>query len=100
VAEDADCAAEQAYAKELDRVVDRLRSMLITRLPVAADMAYDTTCQLLALSSATARLPRIQDHGAGDQLAVIGRDFAAQHPTDEQYLAATELLVDLRRHLP
>ncbi|CAB4886217.1 MAG: hypothetical protein F2793_09560 [Actinobacteria bacterium] len=99
----ADRSPAEGFERELDRVVDRLRGMLVSRLADPADRAFAASQALLALTAGNAGahdLPRIADHAAGDQLAVIGHDFAAGQPSDEQYAAATALLADLRRSLP
>jgi hypothetical protein len=93
------------FARELGRVVDRLRGMPVSKLPAGAALAFGASQRLLSLAIAAGDrvpgdLPRIGDHGAGDQLAVIGRDFASLQPGEAAYAEATELLVELRRSLP
>jgi hypothetical protein len=98
-----DGAAE--FARELGRVVDRLRGMPVTKLAASAELAYRASERLLSMAIAAgdrvpALLPRIGDHAAGDQLAVIGHDFASLQPGAAAYAEVTELLVELRRALP
>lgn len=93
------------FARELSRVTDRLRGMPVTRLPASATLAFEASRRLLSMAIAAGDrvpgdLPRIGDHGAGDQLAVIGRDFASRQPGAVAYAEATGLLVALRRALP
>ena len=89
------------YQRELDRVVDRLRTMPLTRLRPAADLAHQACCDLLALAGVDRELPRLADHAAGDQLAVIGADLLREHGADELLMAtATSVLTRLRRTLP
>lgn len=98
-----DGAAE--FARELGRVVDRLRGMPVARLAASAELAHGASERLLSMAMAAgdrvpALLPRIGDHAAGDQLAVIGHDFASLQPGADAYAEVTELLVELRRALP
>ena len=98
-------SAAGEFERELNRVVDRLRGMTIARLPASADLAYATAQRLLSMTIAAgdnlpAEPPRLGDHAAGDQLAVIAHDFMALQPSDEEVAAATELLTELRRSLP
>lgn len=98
-------SAAGEFDRELNRVVDRLRGMTMTRLPASAHLAYATAQHLLSMTIAAgdnlpAEPPRLGDHAAGDQLAVIAHDFMALQPSDEEVAAATELLTELRRSLP
>lgn len=94
-----------AFERELNRVVDRLRGMTMSRLPASAALAFAASQQLLSMAMAAgdslpAELPRLGDHAAGDQLAVIAHDFMALQPSDDEVTAATDLLIELRRSLP
>ena len=98
-----EAAAE--FERELNRVVDRLRGMTMARLPASAALAFAASQQLLSMAiaagdSVPAELPRIGDHAAGDQLAVIAHDFMALQPSIDMVAAATDLLTELRRSLP
>ena len=98
-----DGAAE--FDRELGRVVDRLRSMPLTKLAASAELAFRACERPLSMAIATgdrapALLPRLGDHAAGDQLAVIGHDFASLQPGVVAYAQATDILAELRRALP
>ena len=98
-----DGAAE--FDRELGRVVDRLRTMPLTKLAASAELAFRACERLLSMAIAAGdrepiHLPRIGAHAAGDQLAVIGHDFASLEPGVVAYAQATEILVGLRRALP
>ncbi|CAB4753064.1 MAG: hypothetical protein F2702_04740 [Actinobacteria bacterium] len=98
-------SAAGEFERELNRVVDRLRGMTMTRLPASADLAHATAQRLLSMTIAAgdslpAELPRLGDHAAGDQLAVIAPDFMALQLSNDEVTAATELLTKLRRSLP
>ncbi len=86
---------------ELRRVVDRLRSMPVRHLPAAASLAYGACGELLALAAVDRKLPRLADHAAGDQLAVIAADLRREQGPDAAVLAAgADILTRLRRALP
>lgn len=98
-----DGAAE--FARELGRVVDRLRGMPLTKLAASAELAFRACERLLSMAIAAgdcapALLPRLGDHASGDQLSVIGRDFASLEPDVVAYAQATDILAELRRALP
>ena len=98
-------SAAGEFERELNRIVDRLRGMTMTRLPASADLAHATAQRLLSMTIAAggslpAELPRLGDHAAGDQLAVIAHYFMALKPSNDEVTAATELLTELRRSLP
>jgi hypothetical protein len=89
------------FSTELDRVVDRLRTMPLTRTDAAAALTYPVTCRILQLQGTThPDLPRLADRAAGDQLAVIGREFIATTHDEAAIAEATAALVELRRALP
>ncbi len=85
------------FDTELGRLVDRLRSMPLRTLERCADQVH-ATCQLLVqLQGLPHDVPRLADHAAGDQLAVIG---AGCREMNEAAIAeATAALVSLRRAL-
>jgi hypothetical protein len=108
----------EAYAAQLERTVDRLRSLAITRLstpfepePTRADAARGLAQRLADVAAGLdgdgqRSLPRLADPAVGDQLAVCGRDLlaaAAAHGDHEQaeavLVAAAADLLDLRRRL-
>jgi len=102
------------YAADLERTVDRLRSLALTRLsapfhpePTRADAARDLVQQLADLTADLAGeprrvVPRLADPAVGDQLAVVGHDRASAARAAEQpeaLDAPTEALLALRRRL-
>ena len=91
-----------AFIRERDRCVDRLRGMPLTRLPQSADLAYETAGALVGLTYGAAGhpLPRLADHAAGDQLAVVAADLLAGDPDADTLDRATAVLSELRRSLP
>jgi hypothetical protein len=89
------------FERELQRVVDRLRTMPLTKVQAAADDAYRTAEHLVALTPDVPRdVPRIADHAAGDQLAVVGHDFLVAQQDEAAIAEATAALVKLRQALP
>jgi hypothetical protein len=108
----------EAYAAQLERTVDRLRSLAITRLsaafepePSRADAARRLAQRLADMAAdldggRQRSLPRLADPAVGDQLAVCGRDLldAAAAQDDHEHaqavlVAAAADLLDLRRRL-
>lgn len=107
----------EAYAAQLERTVDRLRSLAIARLsapfepePSRADAARLVAQRLADVAAGLEgdvprSLPRLADPAVGDQLAVCGRDLldAAAHADHDQaeavLVAAASDLLDLRRRL-
>lgn len=94
------------YARELARVVERLRTMPLTRLATCADGVF-ALCGTFAdlahesgsgLAGAQA-LPRLGDHALPDQLQVLGVELAAVGDPDA-ITRAHALLVDMRKALP
>ena len=70
---------------ELDRVVQRLRTMPLTRLALhagsARDLAQELADRAAELSGATRHVvPDVGDAAVGDQVAVTGRDLLALEP--------------------
>jgi len=108
----------ERFSAQLERTVDRLRTLGIARLgasfdpePTRADAAR-AEAQRLADDAAglegcpTRVLPRLADAAVGDQVAVCGRDLlaAAQLRDDEADVvrlldAAARRLLDLRRRV-
>jgi hypothetical protein len=92
---------DRTFGVELQRVIDRLRTMPLTKLQASADEARRTAQHLLTLTPDAHRvLPRIADHACGDQLAVIGQDFQRTQKDEAAIAEATAALVELRRALP
>lgn len=82
-----------AFAIELRRTVDRLRSMPVARLPQAHGPARDAIVEL-----AGGPVPEVADHALGDQLQVVAAEAARARDFDRDGAAA--LLTALRRALP
>jgi hypothetical protein len=113
---DSSGSAAERYAVDLERTVDRLRSMGLARLAASfepeqtrADAAH-ALAQRLCDDAADLELrprrqvPRLADHAAGDQLAVCGLDLlAAARDRDTDVAAvlthAADALLDLRRRI-
>jgi hypothetical protein len=85
------------FETELRRVVDRLRTMPLASLAPAAEQAYRTCQQLLLIAGDDHPLPRLADHAAGDQLAVIAGECRTMN--EAAVTEATAALVTLRRAL-
>jgi hypothetical protein len=96
----------EEYERELARVVERLRTMPLTKLTTCADQVFALCRQFAELASAAGStlpgarsLPRLGDHALPDQLQVLGMELAAT--ADLATLArAHELLVGMRKALP
>lgn len=76
--------------------------MPLPKLPEAAELAFHASAAIVRLTGGAAHhaLPRLADHAAGDQLAVVTADLLADRPTDATIEAAIEILTALRRALP
>lgn len=96
---------------ELDRVVDRLRSMPLTRLaapwPPYASRAAGARALAQRLADRAAdvggwprhRVPDAGDAAVGDQVAVTGADLLALDPSEADLAAIEADLRDVRLHL-
>ena len=94
------------YERELARVVERVRTMPLTKLSTCSDDVFALCCALADLAQAAGSglagsqaLPRLGDHGLPDQLRVMGMELAATGE-NTQIERGHELLVDLRKALP
>lgn len=102
-----DREALEEFDRELGRVVDRLRSMPITRIGAAVEPSRTTALALLELSAALGDpapgpLPRVEPIALGDQMAVLGHDLrhvALERDDGRPIAEATGVLVRLRRQL-
>ncbi len=93
--------------RELRRVVDRLTTIAVNRLPDCAPACFATAGVLVAHTRAVdpdvppdAVVPVLAPQGLGSMIAVLGRDYLAvvdDDPAAEEVLAS---LVGLRRALP
>ena len=92
----------EAFSRERDRCVDRLRGMTLARLPEAAALAHAAARRIVDLTPGAGGrpLPRLADHAAGDQLAVVASDFLAAAPDAAALDQGTAILTELRRSLP
>lgn len=86
--------------RELNRVVERLRTMPLGRLAVAAPLAYDACRAMLAVVGDEHTLPRLGDHAAADQVLVIAADAWARAEGADARARIAEILTGLRRALP
>lgn len=94
------------YERELARVVERVRTMPLTRLSTSSDSVYALCCSLADLAKDVGSglagglsVPRLGDHGLPDQLQVLGMELATV--ADTMALGrAHALLVDMRKALP
>ena len=101
---DAELAEE--YERELARVVERIRTMPLTRLSTCSEQIFalcgdlaDLAHEAGAGAPGAGALPRLGDHALPDQLHVLGMELAAV--ADLAILArAHSLLVDMRKALP
>ena len=96
----------EEYERELARVVERLRTMPLTRLNSCSDAVFDLCRSLADLAhesgsglSGGQSVPRLGDHALPDQLQVLGMEIAAVADA-EVVMRAHELLVDMRKALP
>jgi hypothetical protein len=89
------------FERELTRVVERLRTMPLTKISGCADLAYEAA-QLIVQRTPRSpqRLPRIADHGIGDQLFVVGQEFLGAEHDEAAVTEVTAALIELRRALP
>ena len=96
----------EEYERELARVVERLRTMPLTRLATCADQVFALCGDLADLARESGAglpgaeaLPRLGDHALPDQLRVLGMELAAVGDL-QAITRAHELLVDMRKALP
>ena len=99
----------RALETELDRVVDRLNGMPLYRAATATESCYAVAQEILTRTRSLdgdvpsdAALPRLEPHGLGSVLAVIGRDYvkAAKAAPLSDVMPVTNRLIELRRSLP
>lgn len=96
----------EEFERELARVVERVRTMPLTRLAVCADGVFALCGRFADLSRESgsglpgaAAVPRLGDHALPDQLQVLGMELAAV--ADTSTLAnAHDMLVSMRKALP
>ena len=93
--------------RELQRVVDRLNSMPLTKVTLAADNVQACAETLVREGRelgvpipAEAHLPALQPQGFGSMIAVLGDDCLRAADSDGDLTGVLEALVALRRSLP
>ena len=87
----------EEFTVELDRVVDRLRTMPITKLKDAAKLTRPVLSELAEMAGQSRPVPDIADRALGDQCAVLGQELIA---SGRPCAAAAVLLRELRLTLP
>ena len=87
----------EEFSIELDRVVDRLRAMPITKLKGAASMTRPVLSELAEMAGQLRPVPDIADRALGDQCAVLGQELI---DSGRPCAAAAVLLRELRLALP
>lgn len=87
----------EEFTIELDRVVDRLRTMPISKLKGAAKLTRPVLSDLAEMSGQLRPVPVIPDRAIGDQCAVLGQELI---DSGRPRAAATVLLRELRLTLP
>jgi len=85
------------FSIELDRVVDRLRTMPITKLERAANLTRPVLSELAEMAGQLRPVPKIADRALGDQCAVLGQELI---DSGRPCAAAAVLLRELRLMLP
>jgi hypothetical protein len=100
-----DATTDEGYDRELTRIVDRLRTMPLTRLEAIQPQVHDLARTLVALARdfgdpAPAPLPEFSARASADVVLVLGRDVRACATTDAQLAAAAACLTEARRALP
>ena len=89
--------AIEEFTVELDRVVDRLRTMPITKLKDAAKLTRPVLAALAEMAGQSRPVPEIADRALGDQCAVLGQELI---DSGQPCAAAAVLLRELRIALP
>lgn len=94
--------------RDLDRVVTRLTSMSLDRLPPLVNTCHATATLIVERTRSMdptvpgVDLPTLGPNALGWQLAVVGRDYlnAARASQDPHPEIVADALVELRRALP
>ena len=89
-------------ARELQRVVDRLGNMPLTRAQDFQEQVQSAAAYLVNVGGERSAddLPRLQPHGLSSLIAVVGRDYLNTPRNDERDQQVLDLLIALRRALP
>jgi len=95
-------AVREDIARELERIVDRLGSMPLTRAIGCEEVVHSTAAAIVDLTGEhpSAALPHLQVHALGSMVAVVGRDYLNIPENDERDQQVLDLLIALRRALP
>jgi hypothetical protein len=95
-------AVRDELERELQRVVDRLGSMPLTRVPGCEPQVYAAAHAIVDLTGerSSADLPHLQPHALGAMLAVVGHDYLNTPENDERDRLVLDQLIALRRALP
>ncbi|MEI8260528.1 MAG: hypothetical protein WCG77_03375 [Actinomycetes bacterium] len=95
-------AVREDIARELERIVDRLGSMPLTRAIGCEEVVHSTAAAIVDLTGEhpSAALPHLQVHALGSLVAVVGRDYLNIPENDERDQQVLDLLIALRRALP
>lgn len=95
-------AMREDITRELDRIVDRLSTMPLTRAQGCEAVVHSTAVTIVDLTGVhtSADLPHLQAHALGSLLAVVGRDYLVTARNDERDQQVLDLLIALRRELP
>jgi hypothetical protein len=95
-------AVREDIARELERIVDRLGSMPLTRAIGCEEVVHSTAAAIVDLTGehSSAALPHLQVHALGSMVAVVGRDYLNTPQHDERDQQVLHLLIALRRALP
>jgi len=95
----------QEFDAELNRVVTRLRTIALIKLPEIATPVEQLTAELLHLCSnfgdpAPQSLPSYELRASGDVVMVLATDARKAAQDDQQILQVTAALTAARRALP
>jgi hypothetical protein len=95
-------AVRDDLIRELERNVDRLGSMHLTRAQGCEGLVYSAAAAIVDLTGEhpSSNLPHLQAHALGSMLAVVGRDYLGTPENDERDQKVVDLLIALRRALP
>jgi hypothetical protein len=95
-------AVREDLVRELERTVDRLGSMPLSRAQGCEGLVHSTAAAMVDLTGEhpSSDLPQLQAHALGSMLAVVGHDYLGTPENDERDQEVVDLLIALRRALP
>ncbi|MCX8527627.1 MAG: hypothetical protein ORN20_05745 [Candidatus Nanopelagicales bacterium] len=95
-------AVREDIVRELERIVDRLGSMPLTRAHECEARVHSTAEAIVDLTAerSSRELPHLKAHALGPMVAVVGRDYLDIPGNDERDQQVLDLLIALRRALP